>query len=54
MKPEGIIAGDDWRPDPEHRHHGVYRAVMERLDSGAYVLVGADEATTQWAIRRAE
>jgi len=52
VKPEGVIAGDDWRPDPEHRHHGVYRAVTERVSTGEYYLVGADEATTQWAIRR--
>ncbi len=52
MKPEGVIAGDDWRPDPEHRHHGAYRAVMERLNSGDYTLIAADEATTQWAMRR--
>jgi hypothetical protein len=52
VKPEGVIAGDDWRPDPAHRHHGVYRAVMERLNTGTCTLVGADEATTQWAIRR--
>ena len=53
VKPEGVIAGDDWRQDPAHRHHGVYRAVTERLHSGAYTLIGADEATTQWAMRRA-
>lgn len=54
VKATGVIAGDDWRPDPAHKHHGVYRAVMERLSSGAYELIAADEATTQWAIRRAE
>jgi hypothetical protein len=26
MKPRGIIAGDDWQPSPEHRHHGVCKA----------------------------
>jgi SAM-dependent methyltransferase len=52
VKPEGIIAGDDWRPDPAHKHHGVCRAVIERVSTGTYTLLGADEKTTQWAIRR--
>jgi hypothetical protein len=53
VKPEGIIAGDDWRPDPAHRHHGVCKAVSERVATGRYLLLGADEKTTQWAIKRA-
>lgn len=45
----GIIAGDDWREDPAHRHHGVCRAVREFLVAEpAYRLIFQEE--TQWAI----
>ena len=33
MKPDGVIAGDDWRPDPTHPHHG-YKAVTEFVAGG--------------------
>ena len=52
MKPDGVIAGDDWRPDPSHRHHGVCRAVREFVDASDYSLILADEPTAQWALRR--
>jgi len=52
VKPEGVIAGDDWRPDPTHRHHGVYRAVMEWTKAKPYALVYGDTTDLQWAIRR--
>lgn len=52
VKASGIIAGDDWRPDPAHKHHGVFKAVTERVASGRFVLAGSDEQSTQWAIRR--
>lgn len=51
--PDGVIAGDDWLPDPEHPHHGVYRAVNELVAGGSHRLVYADEADLQWALRRA-
>jgi hypothetical protein len=51
VKPDGIIAGDDWREDPAHRHHGVCRAVREFLaEDPSYRLIFQQEA--QWAIRR--
>lgn len=51
VKPGGIIAGDDWREDPAHRHHGVCRAVRESLASDAsWRLIFQEEA--QWAISR--
>jgi SAM-dependent methyltransferase len=51
VKPDGIIAGDDWRPDPAHRHHGVYKAVQEALAADpSYALVFQEG--TQWAIAR--
>lgn len=52
VRVDGIVAGDDWRPDPTHRHHGVYRAVREFVSADTYAMVGVDEPTTQWAIRR--
>jgi SAM-dependent methyltransferase len=29
VKPNGLIAGHDWYPDPEHVYNGVYEAVTE-------------------------
>ena len=34
IKKGGVITGDDWHPDPHHKHHGVYKAVQEFIDSG--------------------
>jgi hypothetical protein len=51
MKPDGLIAGDDWQPDPSHRHHGVYKAVTELVAAGQYEVVYADKGDRQWAIR---
>jgi hypothetical protein len=51
VRPEGIIAGDDWREDPQHRHHGVCRAVREFLAAQpSYRLVFRESA--QWALSR--
>jgi hypothetical protein len=52
ITPEGVIAGDDWRRDPTHRHHGVCKAVMERVATGTFELLAVDEPACQWAIRR--
>ncbi len=52
VRPDGVIAGDDWLPDPEHPHHGVFRAVTELVDDGGWSLVYASEADLQWAIAR--
>ena len=51
VKPNGIIAGHDWRPDPSHRHHGVCKAVRESVERGEIELVLVDEPTIQWAAR---
>jgi hypothetical protein len=53
VKPDGVISGDDWQPDPGHRHHGVCKAVTELVSTGRYTLVAVDAASGQWAIRRA-
>lgn len=47
-----MIAGDDWHPDPEHIHHGIYLAVHEFLESEPYEIVYADAQDKQWAIQR--
>lgn len=52
MKPEGIISGDDWRPDQSHRHHGVYRAVNEFVLEENYEIIYSNSENLQWAIRR--
>jgi hypothetical protein len=51
VKPGGLIAGDDWLPEPEHPHHGVCRAVREFVDRHPYELIYAGEDDLQWAIR---
>lgn len=45
----GVIAGDDWQPDPDHRHHGVYRAVREYEDDGLLKLFYTSDQDHQWA-----
>jgi hypothetical protein len=50
VKVDGVIAGDDWLPDPSHRHHGVCRAVTEFVQAEPYELIYADEQDLQWAI----
>jgi len=52
VKPDGIIAGHDWYPDPTNRHHGVYKAVMEFCEKYNWEVVKVDERFTQWAISR--
>jgi hypothetical protein len=54
VKEAGVIAGDDWAPDPSDQHHGVYKAVQEFIASGAYQVIYSDVSTKQWAIRRSD
>jgi SAM-dependent methyltransferase len=49
VKEGGIIAGDDWQPDPEHRHHGVAKAVREFEAAGRLDVFYADAVNRQWA-----
>jgi hypothetical protein len=51
VKSGGIIAGDDWQPDPSHRHHGVCKAVREFVDREQCELIYIDEASLQWILR---
>jgi hypothetical protein len=50
IKPNGVIAGDDWQPDPVHRHHGVFKAVNEFLEPNGYSIIKVENY--QWAIRK--
>lgn len=52
VKSNGVIGGDVWRPDPEHRHHGVYKAVNEFMKKYKYKLLYADEDNLQWFIKK--
>ena len=50
VKKTGVVFGDDFYPDENHRHHGVYQAVQKFTREAAYDLVYAD-ANMQWAIK---
>src|SRR4029450_3889957 len=50
LRPDGIVLGDDWRPEPSDAHHGVFRAVHELVRAGLWDVLRADEHA-QWALR---
>jgi hypothetical protein len=52
LRPDGLVLGDDWQPEPSDPHHGVFRAVHELVRRGMWDLLRADEQR-QWAIRPA-
>lgn len=52
VKASGIICGDDWSPDPNHRHHGVYKAVNEFIVKNDYKLLYANDENLQWFIKK--
>jgi hypothetical protein len=52
LAPDGVICGDDWEPDPNHQHHGVFRAVHEFVKAHDYKIV-ATGADSQYCIRPA-
>jgi hypothetical protein len=51
IRKTGLICGDDWQSDRNHRHHGVFLAVNEfiREEDFEFVLCGVN---SQWIIRR--
>jgi methyltransferase family protein len=51
MKYDGVIIGDDWYPDQDHRHHGVYLAVNEFIKSSDFELA-LPSHNFQWILRR--
>ena len=50
VKPSGLIVGDDWQEDPDHRHHGVCRAVREFCGESQWELQRV--RAKQWFIAR--
>lgn len=52
VKASGIICGDDWQPNPNHRHHGVYKAVNEFILKNDYKLLYSDDKNLQWFIKK--
>lgn len=51
VKDSGFIAGHDWNPNPKHRHHGVYKAVIEFVEQYGYELAIVDNHL-QWSIKK--
>lgn len=52
LKPRGVLLGDDWFPDPEHKHHGVYQAVhgfLRQEPDWGLLFAGA---ANQWGVKR--
>ncbi len=51
VKRSGFILGDDYFPNPSHKHHGVWKAMNEFVGSGQLELVVDGEAS-QFVARR--
>ena len=51
VKDNGFILGHDWQPDPNHRHHGVSKAVNEFINESSYELIYLDNHI-QWCIQK--
>lgn len=51
LKPGARIAGDDWYPDPDHQHHGVYRAVQEFTRATDWNIIFCGRGN-QWMLRQ--
>jgi methyltransferase family protein len=49
VRPDGLITGDDWVPDPNLPHHGVYRATTEFCRRYGWQ-VRVIDACRQWCI----
>lgn len=48
---DGVIIGDDWAPDPAHKHHGVFRAVQEFVRDSDFLITAAGPGA-QWHLGR--
>lgn len=51
MAPGGVIFGDDWAPNPQNQHHGVFQAVQEFTRNSDWNIVAAGPGS-QWALQR--
>lgn len=52
LRRDGLVLGDDWRPNTGDPHHGVFRAVHREVRAGAWDVVRVD-THAQWAVRPA-
>jgi predicted O-methyltransferase YrrM len=50
LKPGGVLLGDDWHDDPNHRHSGVARAVREVLETGPHTSLFQPK-DCQWGVK---
>lgn len=50
IKPGGFLLGDDWSPNPDDQHHGVYRALLEFTQATRWGIVDAGRGR-QWIMR---
>lgn len=51
LSSRGIILGDDWWPNPQSVHHGVFHAVNDFVKSHDYQVVACGIGN-QWCLRR--
>ena len=54
VKKDGIIAGDDWHTDMNHKHYGVAKAVKEFIGANEYSLIYSNSENLQWAIKKSD
>lgn len=49
LKDNGVLLGDDWYENPNHRHHGVTKAVKEFIENGKCELL-FEPKLRQWGV----
>jgi hypothetical protein len=52
VKPQGVILGDDWYPNPARQHHGVFRAVQKFTRNSKFEIIAAGPGG-QYCLKRA-
>jgi len=52
MKPEGLICGHDFAPNPKHKHHGVAKAINKWLGVNKDYKLYIRDNHSQWIIKR--
>ena len=51
LKEDGVVMGDNWAPNQDHCHHGLFRAVQDFVRLYEYEIVAAGPAG-QFCLRR--
>ena len=51
LRGNGLILGDDWQTSRDHRHHGIFLAVNEFLQTSNFEVMLCGKRT-QWVLRR--